>query len=267
MECDPKMPNLAGLRLFDSCVTLGRIVHSGYPEYLTADSLLSLMDRYEIAEALVHEHHARVCYPREDGNRRLSDSVKGKPRLHAAWVIEPPKKPGQGPARDLVERMLAAGVRAARLPMKVAPPMLWLWDDLLTELDNRHVPCFLDFGDVETRGTLTDADVAGVREIALAHPSLPLVLSHIVGGLGIHYGIVPLVRRTPSLFIDITGVLEYWREVAAEVGPGRVLFATAMPFADPGIYVSNVQYARDLDEDAKALICGGNLRRLLGAVQ
>jgi predicted TIM-barrel fold metal-dependent hydrolase len=267
VKSQPNMPDLQSLRLFDGCVTLGRIVHSCCPESLTVDSLLRLMDRYEIAEALVHGHHARVRHPRSDGNRRLCDSVRNSPRLHPVWVIEPPARPGRGPARALVDGMLAAGVHAARLPMKTVPPMLWLWEDLLAELDSHHVPCFLDFGDISASGTLSDSDVNGVREIALAHPGLPLVLSNVVGGLGIHPAIVPLTRRTGNLYLDITGVLEYWRTVAVEVTPQRVLFATGMPFTDPGIYVSNVQYGHGLDESAKQLICGGNLRRMLGAVR
>ena len=267
MRAKEEIPTLEGLKLFDGCVTLGRIVHSRYPECLTAGNLLETLDRYCIAEALVHEHHARLVYPRERANRRLLGSIEGVPRLHPVWVIEPPKRPGRDAARALVEEMLASGVRAARLPMKVAPPLPWLWDDLCAELEGHAVPCFLDFGAVRTRGGLTDSDIGGLREIALAHPGLPMVFSNVVGGLGIHYGIVPLIRRVPNLHIDVTGFLDYWREVANEVGPERVLFATGAPFTDPGIYVSNVQYARGLDVAAKRMICGDNLRRLLEGVR
>jgi len=226
-----------------------------------------MMDRYQIAEALVHDHHARLVYPREDGNRRLLDAIKGQPRLHPVWVIEPPKQPGKDAANALVEEMLDAGVRAARLPMKRIPPMPWLWDDLCMALEEHRVPCFLDFGEVSTMGDLRGGDVTGVREIALAHPELPMVLSHVMGGLGIHPAVVPLIRRVNNLYIDICGILEYWREVAREVLPERVLFSTGAPFFDPGVLIANVQYARKLDEKAKALIYGDNLRWLLGVVR
>jgi len=267
MQADEKASSLKELRLFDSCVTLGRIVHSRYPESLTAASILGTLDRYCIAEALVHEHHARLLHPRDDGNRRLLESIKNSPRLHPVWVIEPPGEPGTDPARALVEEMLEAGVSAARLPMRAAPPLPWMWEDLCSALEEHRVPCFLDFGGVSTWGALTDADVNGLRELALAHPELPLILSNIVGGLGIHYAVLPLIRRTGNVHIDTTGVLEYWREAAQEAGPERVIFATGAPFTDPGIYVSNVQYARELDEEAKRLISGDNLRRLLEGVR
>jgi len=263
MRAHETMPALDTLRLFDSCLTLGRIVHSAYPPGLTADQALELMDRYQIAEALVHEHDARLIYPREHANRRLLQAVAGRPRLHPAWVIEPPKSPGPDAARALVKTMLDAGVRAARLPMKAAPPLLWLWEDLCAALEEHRIPCFLDFGGVSTSGEVSDGDVNGVRDIALAHPELPMVLSHLFGGLGVHPAVVPLVRRLPNLYLDITGILEFWREAALATNSERVLFATGAPFADPGICVSNVQYERRLDETAKRKIAGNNLRRLL----
>jgi predicted TIM-barrel fold metal-dependent hydrolase len=261
------MPALNSLKLFDSCVTLGRVVLSGCPECLTPENVLAVMDKYEIQEALVHDHHARIVYPREHGNERLTRSIKNMSRLHPAWVLEPPKQIGRKPAAALVREMLDKGVRAARLRLKMAPPMLWLWADLLDALDAHHVPCFMDFGGTTTVGDATNSDIMGIREIALAHPDLPLIFSNVVGGLGINYAIVPLVKRLPNLYLDITGILEFWREWAYDVGPERILFATGMPFTDPGIYISNVQYARHLDVKAKQLICGGNLRKLLGGVQ
>ncbi len=129
------------------------------------------------------------------------------------------------------------------------------------------MPCFLDFGDVSTRGDLTDENINGLRDIALACPELPLILSHIMGGLGVRKAVVMLIRRVSNLYMDITGILEYWREAARDVGPDRVLFATGAPFTDPGILISNVQYARTLDEKTKADICGGNLRRMLENVR
>ena len=268
MQAAQTMPAIHGLRLFDSCVSLGRVACSACPEPLPdAASILAMLDRYRIHEALVHEQHARTVYPRELGNRRLLQAIQGHPRLHPVWVIDPTGEPGHEAARALVEEMLAAGVRVARLPLKRVPPLAWLWEDLCAALEEHHVPCFLDFGEASTQGSLTDTDVNGVRELALAHPALPLILSHVMGGRGVHPAIVPLIRRVPNLHIDITGIVECWRVVALEAGPDRVLFATGAPFTDPGILVSNVQYACNLDEEAKALICGGNLRRLMGAVQ
>jgi predicted TIM-barrel fold metal-dependent hydrolase len=83
----------------------------------------------------------------------------------------------------------------------------------------------------------------------------------------VHPGVAYLIRRVPNLYQDIGGILEYWRETARDAGPERVLFASGMPFTDAGILVSNVQYARGLSAAEKRMICGDNLRRLLGGAR
>jgi predicted TIM-barrel fold metal-dependent hydrolase len=225
------------------------------------------MDRYRIAEALVHEYHARALYPLEHGNQRLLNLIGGQPRLHPVWVLEPPLDPGQQAAETLVAEMRAAGVRVARLRLRAKGALPWLWDELCAALEAQCIPCFFDFGPRDTTlGALQDHEVDAVRMLAQEHPQLPLILSHVMGGLGVHPAVMYLVRRVPNLYLDITGILEYWRSIAYQVGPERVLFASGMPFTDPGILISNVQYARGLDTAAKKLICGDNLRRLLGGV-
>jgi predicted TIM-barrel fold metal-dependent hydrolase len=274
MKATKKAPQISDLRLFDSCVTLGRMARAGTPMWLTPENILSVMDKYDISEALVHHTEARMTYPRSEGNRRLLKEIEGMSRLHPVWVLEPPASPDPRAARDMVEEMVAAGVKVARLMMGVAPPLHWLWKDLCEALEEHKVPCFLDFAPTgyhapygSTLGNPDDWAIHQLREICLAHPKLPLVLSHISGGLGIAYSVLPLMRRVPNLSLDITGVMDHWRKAAAELGPERVFFASGMPFYDPAILVSNVQYAHEITDDAKRKICGDNLRRLMEVVR
>jgi hypothetical protein len=261
-----KMPGLGELKLFDSCVTLGKFTSENCIG--TTDQLLSIMDRYYIQEALVHDYHARSTYPVEHGNLRLMNAVRNLPRLHPVWVLEPPLMPGRKPAEKLVNELLDAGVRAVRLRLNTKGLFWWVWDDLLTVLEDHRVPCFLDFGPVtSTLGSLTDHHVDNIHAIIQKHPNLPMILSHVMGGLGIHPAAIYLTYRSQNLYLDISGILEYWRNVAYDISPKRVLFASGMPFTDPGVLVSNVQYALDLDENAKKMICGDNLRRLIGGVK
>ncbi len=271
MQATTQAPHIRDLGLLDTCVTLGYMTAGVTP--LSADTVLGVMDKHDIAEALVHNNEARVNYPRERGNARLLEWVRGKERLHPVWALEPPADPSPQAARAMVEEMLQAGVRVARLMMGVAPPLLWLWDDLCAALEEHRVPCLLDFADTRahthasTQSIPSDLAVDHLREVCLAHPGLPMILSHVSGGLGITYSILPLLRRVPNLHLDITSIVDYWRRVARELGPERVFFATGMPFYDPAILVSCVQYARDLDLAAKQAICGGNMRRLMGEVR
>jgi predicted TIM-barrel fold metal-dependent hydrolase len=264
MQSNPEMPGLKELNLFDSCVTLGRF--SSEICLSSAAELIAHMDRYGIAEALVHDYHARVIHPLENGNRRVLEMIQGQPRLHAVWVLEPPLDPRA--AAPLAADLLSAGARAARLRIRSKGSLAWVWDDLLAALEARRIPCFFDYGPLDsTLGDLSDQDLDALRDMVLAHPNLPVILSHMMGGLGVHPGVAYLLRRAPNLYLDIGGILEYWRETARDLGAERVLFASGTPFTDAGILVSNLQYARGFSLADKQLMGGDNLRRLLGGAR
>jgi hypothetical protein len=268
MRATTTMPDIRELALLDSCVTLGRSCMASVPESLTAENVLAVMDKHNIAEALVHANEARLVRPRRRGNERLLREIAGLDRLHPVWVLEPPKRPDRPGARKLVEEMLAAGVGAARLMMGHVPPLHWIWRDLCEALEARRVPCLLDFAPVRRASTQCLPDplmLEKLLEICRAHPLLPMILSHHSGGLGLSSVTVPLLQRAPNVLIDITSVLDYWRTVARDLGPHRVVFATGMPFYDPATFVANVQYDADLGAEAKRLICGDNVRNLLAA--
>ena len=100
MKSTPTMPPLEGLRLFDSCMTLGEFVFAACPVRITRENAVSVLDRYGIAEALVHHELARTVHPRRDGNRLLMEEIRGLPRLHPVWVVEPPRDGGRAPGRN-----------------------------------------------------------------------------------------------------------------------------------------------------------------------
>jgi len=259
-------PSLNELGIFDSCVTLGKFTSE--ISINSANELISIMDRYFIKEALVHDYHALSAYPIEHGNERLMKAIANNSRLHPVWVLEPPVAPGLKPAEKIVNDLLNAGVRAVRLRFNTKALFSWMWDDLLTVLEDHRIPCFLDFGTTTTTlGTLTDHNVDNLQIVVHKHPNLPIILSHVMGGLGIHPAAIYLTYRSQNLYLDVSGLLEYWRTVAYEVSPERILYASGMPFTDPGILVSNVQYALGLDANDKKMICGDNLRKLLGGVR
>jgi predicted TIM-barrel fold metal-dependent hydrolase len=203
----------------------------------------------------------------------LLEWIAGLDRLHPVWALDPIDDPDLPSARALVANMLDAGVRVARLMMGVAPPLLWLWDNLLTALEERHVPCLLDFvftRDRTAASTQSNPDAHAMdklRDCCLAHPELPMILSHVSGGRGLAYPTITLMRHVPNLHIDTTCIVDYWRVVLRELGPTRAFFATGMPFYDPSMFVSMAQYAGDVDLVAQQAVAGANIRRLLEAVQ
>ncbi len=68
-----------------------------------------------------------------------------------------------------------------------------------------------------------------------------------------------LLLDTASSQID-NGMLEL---AVATLGPQKILFGTDMPLLDPYVQLAKVQGA-EIDDEAKRLILGGNLERLLG---
>lgn len=270
MQALRKMPDIRELALFDSCVTLGRLCTPGVPQSLTADNVLAVMDKHDIAEALVHSNEARLVRPRWRGNERLLREIEGLDRLHPVWVLEPAHRPDPAGSTKMVEEMLSAGVRAARLMMGHAPPLHWIWKDLCEALEQHRVACLLDFAPVRDAATTCIPDSLMLDEllkICLAHPRLPMILSHHSGGLGLAWPTMALMHRAGNVRMDITSVVDYWRKVARDLGPERVVFASGMPFYDPAVFVANVQYDKVLSTEAKRLICGDNLRGLLEDVQ
>lgn len=274
MRAAVNAPQIGELGLFDSCMTLGRVVRRGTPESVTAENILRVLDKYDIAEALVHHNEARLNTPRDLGNRRLLREIHGLPRVHPVWVMAPLQPSDPGAAQAQVDEMLDSGVKAVRLMMGLAPPLPWLWKDLLDALEAHRVPCLLDFADPRYRGNAgstagapDSAAMEHLRRTALAHPDLPMVLSHVFCGTGLEFPFLSLLGEAPNLHLDVLGIIKYWRIVAAELGPERVLFATGAPFVEPATFIANVQYARHLSPADKKLICGDNLRRLLRNVQ
>lgn len=271
MERAQPATGIGDLRLFDTCVTLGEM--GAGVRSLTVDNVLDVMDQHDIVEALVVNNEARTRYPRELGNRRLLGWIAGIDRLHPVWAIDPIGDPDLQAARGVVADMLDAGVRVARLMMGVAPPFLWLWDNLMTALEERHVPCLLDFvftrdrTAASTQSTPDSHAMDKLRECCLAHPELPMILSHVSGGRGLAYPTQTLMRRVPNLHIDTTCIVDYWRVAWSELGASRAFFATGMPFYDPSMFVSMVQYASEVPLEDKKAMCGDNIRRLLEDVQ
>jgi hypothetical protein len=85
----------------------------GFPSTPTALDLLSVMDRYAIAEALVYDRHAH-----ESGMLDRFDAVvsfcAASPRLHPTVPVVPPATGEQPPPEQLVDQCLDLGVKALR---------------------------------------------------------------------------------------------------------------------------------------------------------
>ena len=101
-------------------------------------------------------------------------------------------------------------------------------------------------------------------------PEARVIMAH-MGGQPYAFGnwhlAVEVAGRHANLYLDTAssqmdnGMLEH---AVDQLGPERILFGTDMPLLDPWVQRAKVEGAEITDE-AKALILGGNMERLLGS--
>jgi hypothetical protein len=258
-----------GLDLIDCNVFIGRS-NSGAldgSDGLTADALLAEMDRVGVAEALVYHIVAREYAPAV-GNEMLTDAVRGRPRLHPAWIVLPPFTGELPPPDELVARMADEGVRAARmfpstdsLDHRFAVRE-WCVGPVLAALEQAGIPLLLDYG-LFRRGEPRWDDIVEVCE---HHPDLPVVLVDVQGRN--NRTLYALLDRFEQLFIQ-TGGLNVHRgieDVCTRFGAERLVFGSGFPGASMG--AARFDLDRALVSDAeRAAIGAGNLRRLLAGAR
>ncbi len=236
-------------------------VHIGTSQFLqidaTAEMVIALADEVG-ADRLFVTHVTALWHEMREGNDRLGaelarhgDRLLGyatipSPRYGAAAVDE---------VRRCVERY---GVRGVKLYSHPEAPITEAWTYPVLETA-------AELGLV-VLGHLTPAECDGL----LRHvPDVRLVMAHMAGqpyAFGNWHLAVEVAERHPNLYLDTAtsqmddGMLEHAVE---RLGAGRILFGSDMPLLDPWVQRAKVEGAAISDE-AKRLILGGNLQRLLG---
>jgi predicted TIM-barrel fold metal-dependent hydrolase len=246
------------LEFFDCNCFVGRFALPQSGSVFSVEELLSEMDYSGVSEALVYHSWARE-YNVSEGNRKLLEEIAVSARLAPCWVVLPHHTGEMAPPDELIEEMKRCGVRAVRIfPAYGFGNHHWSLSEwsagpMLTTLAAYRVPLFIGFDQI---------DWDRIHALGAAHPDLPIVVVEVRYEEFRHF--YPLFERLPNLHIDISWlVLPNGLEHAVErFGPGRFLFGSRLPIFSSGPALSHLLYA-DLDDDAKRLIAGDNLRSLL----
>jgi predicted TIM-barrel fold metal-dependent hydrolase len=249
--------------LFDANAIVGPLAlrQPGAPE--DVPSLLATMADYGLGRALVTHTVAKWHYP-PAGNDRLMREIVGHDQLAACWVVLPAATCEVPPETEQVTRLLAAGVRAARLCPTAHRLRLdsWVVDPLLGALAEHRIPMLLDF---DTRHWSENLPWDDIERAARSFPSLPIVLVRL--GHADVRSLFPLLDRCPNLYVEtsyyqghdgIRLLVERW-------GADRLIFGTGLPIWDPGLPITGLTYAGLAADDLRA-VAGGTLDRLLGGV-
>jgi hypothetical protein len=247
------------LDFFDAYCALGHLSAPVFgQEFATAAGLSAALAEAHISEALVYSPTAYEYDP-PTGNALLQADIAGHANLHPCWVLLPPATGEMPPPPQLLSLMRQQNVRAVRLspsPMRNNFSLAaWCAGPLLQALAEAAIPLFL---------SMTEVTWSEIASLLSDYEKLPLVLTGVTYRLDRY--LYPLWARHQNLYVEISGYQGYQaiEAVVKRFGPERLLFGTNMPVFSPGAAIAAVTYAVISDE-AKSLVAGGNLRRLLEA--
>ncbi len=217
-----------------------------------ASGLLAEMDRHGVDAAVVY-HVQGESVSALDGNDLLTEWVEGQPRLIPQWVA------GSDPAclRQLEGLRAEGRLRSVRLHDTAScynPLTEWIYGDLLVWLEAEGIPLWV---------SLADNDTVQLADTLGRYPELVSVL---VGAHYTHAALVrPLMRKLPRSVLELSrdetpGDVE---ALQRDVGARRLVYGSFYPRYAMGPILYYLHRC-DLTASQLALICAGNVRRLLG---
>lgn len=223
----------------------------------SAEMLLTEMDRAGVARALVW-HIAQHDASPQVGNRLLAEAIRPHERLVGCWTILPNQAREFPPPAAFFAEMQAARVGAVRVFPASHRFLLngVAMGDWLEALAARRIPLFLSL----RRG----GDWRDIYALLAEFPTLVCVIcDH--GPWGADRMFRPLIERYSNVYIETS---QYTLDAGiesfvADYGPERLLFGSGFPESYFGGMMFALRHA-DISPEAKALIAGGNLERLLG---
>lgn len=212
-----------------------------------------------VSHVVAREYHPAV------GNDLLMQAIAGRPEFAASWVLLPHHTGEMPEPEPLVAAMLQQGVRAAKVFPAIAGGAghrfhlhPYVVGPLLRELERYRIPLFIDY----LLGRRDDVDWREVAEVCDRHPRLPVVLVRSSGRS--NRMLIPLMKALPNLHME-TSFYHTHRGLEAlvdAVGPDRILYGSNYPYGTLPGPVFRVAHSQ-IPTDAKRLIAGENLRRLL----
>jgi predicted TIM-barrel fold metal-dependent hydrolase len=195
------------------------------------------------------------------GNRLMAEAVGRHPQRFRGLVVVNPNYPA-GLPDELARYGELEGVAGIKLhpgfhgyPI-TGPAYRPVWE----YAHQRRLPVLL-----HTWGGTSTSAPALVGGVAGDYPQARFLLGHSGGSWAGHLEAIEVAQRWPNVYLETCisrspfGAIEW---LVREVGAERVVFGTDQPFVDPRPQLGRVAFAK-LSDAEKALILGGNARRLL----
>ena len=239
-------------------------VHSGGYKHITTEGVLRLADRAGFDKIFCTDI-AALHYDMVEGNRHLAMEMKRYPDRIIGYCSIPSARFGQK-ALDEIQRCYEVyGMRGLKVIHQTAGLGSY---SLLTSINEPQMyPLFAKAAEL---GMLilahsTPDECMGLSQII---PEAKLLMAHAGGcptALGDWHKAIEAARQFPNILLDTASSqsdMGYLEAIVEAVGAERVIFGTDMPFIDPFFGLAKVSGAK-LTAGQKALILGGNVRRLL----
>jgi hypothetical protein len=217
-------------------------------------ALLAEMDRHGVARAVIYHALSEEVSP-VDGNLLLEPWLDADDRLVPQWSVLPTAASlaqvqalhGQG----RISSVRLHDTRVAGLPFRP-----WAYDPLLAWLSAQRIPLWIP---------LPSADADELVPTLQAYPDLVTVL---VGAHYVHHLLVrPLLAREPNAHLELSryepiGEIEALRD---EFGAHRLVYGSWYWQYAMGPMLYYLHHT-DLNPAELAMVCAGNLARILGNV-
>lgn len=236
-------------------------VHIGATQYLQIDAdaelLLRTADEVGIDRMFV-THLTALFYDMQEGNDRLGRELARHADRMLGYVTIPTHRYGQAAADEILRCVEQYGMRGVKMYSHPESPIT---EDASTPILQTAAELKLP---VLGHFTPNECDTLMQRL-----PQAIVVMAHAGGqpyAMGNWHLAVEVAARHSNLYLDTAssqidnGMIEH---AVAQLGPEKVLFGTDMPLLDPWVQRAKIEGAA-ISDDAKALILGGNMQRLLG---
>ena len=214
------------------------------------DGLLAEMSRHGVAGAVIYHVQCEAISP-VDGNEALEAWLSDE-RLTAQWTLG-----ADSASLNQLQALRADGrissVRLHDTQEARVPLVKWIYGEALRWLSDEGIPLWL---------SVANNDVEHAMALLKGFPQLDVVL------LGAHYTHASVVRGVlnelprASLELSRYEVLGEVEALVGEFGAGRLIYGSYYPRYAMGpmlYYVHRI----GLSDAELALVCGGNVRRLL----
>ena len=241
----------ARVPVFDANVRVGDTTDTPSPCRTRAD-LLAEMDRHGVGRALIYHAQAEAVSPIA-GNDQLAAWLDDGERLTPQWVVMPTAD-SMVQLRALHAQGKVSSVRLYNSRASGLPFRPWAYDELLSWLNEAQIPLWIP---------LPDADADELVTTLRAFPGVIPVL------VGAHYThtlwVRPVLHALPNAYLELSryepiGEIEALRD---EFGAERLVYGSWYSRYAMGPMLFYLHHT-NLSDDELAMICAGNLQRILG---